>query len=783
MIGDETLKLSDVVIGRLADVRQFFLSASVSVVRGFSSNSSTMNFRIDHHSVSPFFVCQCGRGLVAGCLGVGKTIYKRCEVQGVGVFTLLFFAGILLSPAQSFGVSSDGDSELFYELDPVVVTATRTEISRFEAPYTVDVIDRKQMRRRAYRSTPQMLRDVPGILIQETSVGQGSPFIRGFTGFRNVFLIDGIRLNNSVFREGPNQYWNTVDPYSIERLEVVKGQGAVQFGTDAVGGTVNAITKGSTLASSDKAQRGEIFYRTASAENSHVGRAEAQIRFAPSLRAFAGGTGKHYGNFESGGGTLRNTGYDEWNGDIKLQFEPDDNSTLTFACQRVLQNNVPRTHRTIDAVPYAGSRVGTDIRFDLDQERQLAYAQYRRTHIDGMVDSITFSVSWHQQDEVRDRIRLPNAPGGALRHDIQGVDIGTLGVWAQLESETKWGNLLYGIDYYRDFVESFSSRNAIQGPVGDDSNYDLGGIFLQDTIVINDRWETVLGARGTYAYAKAGSVADLVNGGAMSVDEDWSSVVGSARLLYRAIPNRLNLFSGVSQAFRAPNLSDLTRFNTARSGETEIPATGLDPEKFVTMEIGAKWIAESLSTEVAGFYTDISDQIVRFPTGGFIDGEPAVSRDNIGEGWVSGVEFSLSYRLNREWIFFGTTTFQQGEMDAFRTSAPIISRDYLSRTMPWMGQVGLRWTGGKLPVWGEIAGVFAGDADKLSTRDIRDSQRIPPGGTPGWSVIDIRLGWAVNDHLQLVASLDNVSNEDYRLHGSGQNSPGRNLILSATASF
>lgn len=113
-----------------------------------------------------------------------------------------------------------------------------------------------------------MLRDVTGIMIQETAFGQGSPYIRGFTEFRNVFLVDGIRLNNSVFREGPNQYWNTVDPFSLERLGVVKGPGSVLYGSDAVGGTVNAISKSPALDQTGRSYSSSTTYRAASAENS-----------------------------------------------------------------------------------------------------------------------------------------------------------------------------------------------------------------------------------------------------------------------------------------------------------------------------------------------------------------------------------------------------------------------------------------------------------------------------------------------------------------------------------
>jgi hemoglobin/transferrin/lactoferrin receptor protein len=98
-----------------------------------------------------------------------------------------------------------------------------------------------------------------------------------------------------------------------------------------------------------------------------------------------------------------------------------------------------------------------------------------------------------------------------------------------------------------------------------------------------------------------------------------------------------------------------------------------------------------------------------------------------------------------------------------------------------MAQAGLRWDDGR--TWAELLTIVANDADRLNTRDQGDTSRIPPGGTPGYAVLHARAGTRIGRHVDLLVGLDNVFDEDYRIHGSGQNMPGRNLIVSLAASF
>jgi hemoglobin/transferrin/lactoferrin receptor protein len=124
-----------------------------------------------------------------------------------------------------------------------------------------------------------------------------------------------------------------------------------------------------------------------------------------------------------------------------------------------------------------------------------------------------------------------------------------------------------------------------------------------------------------------------------------------------------------------------------------------------------------------------------------------------------------------------------GEVEAYPTSEPVQVNDDLSRVMPLTGQAALRWQPAGASFWTEAEVEAAEKADRLSADDARDTQRIPPGGTPGYAVFTLRSGVTVADGLKLTVALENVTDEDYRIHGSGVNEPGRNLVVQADWTF
>ncbi len=674
------------------------------------------------------------------------------------------------------------------KLPDVIVTASRKAQSVLDLPYTVSSFTREDIQHfQLSRTTPEILRELPGVMVQKTGHAQGSPYIRGFTGFRTLFLIDGIRLNNSTFRDGPNQYWGTVDPYMIDSFELVRGPGSVLYGSDAIGGTVNALTASPFDLPDGKLSGGRFYYRYSTAEDSHIFRAEGRSVVDGKFGIQAGVTYKDFGDLDTGAGHVENSGYSELDFDLKSEYRFNADTRLILAHQSVDQDDAWRTHKTIYGQSFNGTTVGNEQRRVLDQDRTLSYARFEQENIGGFIEELDVTLSYQRQEEEEYRIKKD------YYRDIQCVDVDTLGAAVQALTESDLGEWIYGVEYYRDFVESSNRKYypiggglrsvGIQGPVADDSVYDNLGAYLQNTIPLHDQLDLIVGGRYTYIRAAADHYEDPLSGADRSLSDHWNDLAGSARLLYRVLPEQgVSLFAGVSQGFRAPNLSDLTRLDTARSNEIETPAPGLDPEQFIAYEAGVKVEGDRTILSAAYFYTDITDMIVRAPTGRTIDGNSEVTKKNAGDGYVHGIELAAAYEFVDHWTLWGALTWIDSAVDSYPTSDPQSKREPIDRMMPLTSAAGLRWDPAG-PFWVETLAVMADKQDDLADIDRRDTQRIPPGGTPGYAVFTLRGGYQLTEQFRLSAALENLCDKNYRIHGSGLNEPGRNLIVAAEYSF
>jgi hemoglobin/transferrin/lactoferrin receptor protein len=461
---------------------------------------------------------------------------------------------------------------------------------------------------------------------------------------------------------------------------------------------------------------------------------------------------------------------------------------LLLGYQYVSQDDAWRTHRTIYGVSWEGTQVGTDRVLTYDQGRQLGYVQLRQEGLGALADSMLASASYQSQSEDQHRVR------SNLRSERLGFDVYTTGLWVQFDKQ--WGrtSFVYGVDYYRDDVSSYNveynangtiRRVHAQGPVADDATYDLTGVFAQAIVQATPRFAATLAGRYTYASMDAKKVEDPVTFAVYSLSDHWDNFSGSLRLGFKPQQDGpWMLYAGVSQAFRAPNLSDLTRLDTARSGELETPSPGLKPETYVSWEAGFKYEGERFSAQAAYFNTDGNDVIIRTPTGRTIAGAREVTKTNAANSNVKGVEWQLSYQVMSGLALYTDGMWIDGWQESFPSAAATTTvREPIDLLMPTTWRFGVRWKAEQPWLTVDLLAEHANEQDQLSSRDLADTQRIPPGGTPAYTTLNLRSEWQMRKGLVLSLALDNLTDADYRVHGSGVNEPGRNLIVSVSASI
>lgn len=652
-------------------------------------------------------------------------------------------------------------------LPEVVVTANRTTEEAQEVPYTLEILTAEDLLENASRTMPQAFLNTPGVLVQQTTPGHGSPYIRGFNGRQTLLLQDGIRLNNSTWRGGPVQYWNTLDAQAIDRVELIKSQGSVLFGSDAIGGTVNTLSKSSGFRGKEGFfSGGAAYYRFDTNSESNLGRVEQRFGVGGKWGIMLGYSSSDIGDIrDSALGTMRGTGYSQLAHDIKFEYAFSRSQTLSLAHSYLDQDDISRWHNTINNQGWrkgsSFTTAGTDLARDYDQERSLTYLRFEDTDANlSWVDRYQATVSFQRTQDSEFRVR------GSGRSDARVLDVDTFGL--SLQAET--GNVVWGADYYHDQVDTQGFRNGAprpsNRPVADDANYDSLGIFASYTGAIGQRFTYDAGARFTYieaewdGYRPDGAAID------QSGDGSWDNLALSLRGQYE-LDDSWTIFGGASQAFRAPNLDDLTGRQFSLNGLDENGSPDVDPEKYLTTEIGTRFNEGDFSFELSGYYTFIDDGIVRID-----DGLGGLATTNGSEGFIYGFEGQATWNFHPQWRLLAHASWQDGEQKQGGVT------DTIRRLNPLNGAIDLRWTAPSEDYW--ISGRIqaATRQDNLSLLAASDTQRIPVGGTPGYIVASLYGGWQVSEALQLNLALENLTDEDYRIHGSGQNMPGRNATLS-----
>ncbi|MDD3801466.1 MAG: TonB-dependent receptor [Desulfuromonas thiophila] len=702
------------------------------------------------------------------------------------IFYALFLCLLSMTPNVSTAFADETTDSIM--LDDMVVTATRSENSAFATPVTISVVDQQQIQEQNATTFTDLLDGVAGVTLSGAGPWETTPTIRGLGTNRVLVLFDGDRETNLWAGRAPLTPF--IDSNDIERIEVVKGPSSVLYGSDALGGVINIITKEVALADGDTWQaQHRVGMRYSSVDDGLVG----------NYRVNAGGHGlgirlnvaaQDHDDYEVGDGDkLPHSQFENKSLDLKTLYNLNDHHSVQAELRindindmGVAQKDpqAPESHFTLyNTRSYKLGYVGTDLGAVEHLETRLFHVDQKRRFVGD------FPNTAKQLHNLKQNTIDTTATGGSLQ-----------ATFAPGRNQ-QWTTGLEIVHETTDSDESqqtFSSTNdALKKRLSfqpvPDGERDHVGLFAQNEVTVTERWSLTLGGRYDYFEADADDVTmsqtsygssgattvQAVNAFSRETDQAITFSLGS---LY-ALSNTLHLTANLATAFRAPDLFE--RYSTRGGGSQLIIGNpDLDAEYTYNADLGLKYLSARVKGYVSVFYNRVDDYIdLVKQDSSFLANIPTYGYVNVEDAELYGVDaeatLHLTSRLNLETAI------------AWVEGKDRDTDEHLSAIAPLNGRIGLRYAA---PLTNGMRYSLRAQATLYDRqRNVSDSE----DETPGYTTFDLHAGlnlgaWGMFDAIDLNLSVKNLLDRGYRSHlRSSQETwiyePGRNIVVGLQCTF
>jgi hemoglobin/transferrin/lactoferrin receptor protein len=704
-------------------------------------------------------------------------------------------------------------------LDQVIVSASRWEQTQRESPAKVRAINQRQIALQNPQTAADLLGATGEVFVQKSQQGGGSPIIRGFAANRLLIAVDGVRMNTAIFRSGNLQNVISVDPFAIERAEVLFGPGSVSYGSDAIGGVMSFYTLAPQLSPDDRPFiKGKASARHASANGERTGHFDINLGWKK--WAFVSSMSHHqFGDLRMGTrgpeeylrreyvqriDTLdrvvanddplvqRPSGYGQVNLMQKLYFKPSERLDFTYGFHYSATTAFSRYDRLLryraNGLPFSAEwNYGPQI-------WMMNNLQLRHRTGKGLYDQLALTLARQDFGESRSD-RSFNRQERRQQEERVAAYSANLDFNKALGSKSQ---LLYGLEFILNQVSSEGSvedirtgqrqAGAVRYPQADWSSYAAH-------LTYQWRPSEQLSLQAATRYNRfaleadfAGSFLDLPFERA-SLDQ--GALTGSLGGVFQ--PNsswalNVNLSSG----FRAPNVDDIGKVFDSEPGAVTVPNPNLKAEYAYNAEIGLdKIFGKALRLNLVAYYTWLDGALVRrnFQVNGqdsiFYGGE--LSRvqaiQNAARANVWGLQAGVEAKLPGGFSLTGQLNYQSGEEELDDGS-----RDPLRHAAPWFGMGRLAYAASKLRL--ELYSLFSGEVsyDNLALEE-RSKPFIYATDTngqpysPAWYTLNFKAIYQLSEQLSISSGVENLTDQRYRPYSSGLVAPGRNFILALSAAF
>ena len=714
-------------------------------------------------------------------------------------------------------------SDQSLSVSEMVVTASRWGEDQAKTSSRITKLNLKDLGLLEPQTSADLLESSGYVFVQKSQFAGGSPQSRGFGTNRIMIVVDGVRMNNAIFRSGNLQNVISLDGNSLESAEVQFGPGSVIYGSDAIGGVMNFTTKLAEYSpdSTKSFTKTTLFTRYSSASNestSHLGFNYGRKKWA----FFTGATYSKFGDLKAGKfgndfflrpsyqSTINgidttlvnsdprlqvNSGYAQFNILQKINFKPNEKWEVNYGFNFSRSSNAPRYDRLIQ---------------DSNEDGQLDKAEWYYGPQEWMMHRITV-FNTPEDNKAYDNFRITAAyqrnlesrhdrktGSSKIRRQFERVDALSLNI--DLSKKIKKRTTLYygaegvfnkvGSHAFRESILD-GSKEEINPRYPDNSVWKTSGAYANLKFELTEKWILNVGSRLSVYGINAEFDTNLFAFPVTQLSNSNYAVNGTAGLVYNP-SKKMRLYVNASTGFRAPNIDDIGKVFDSEPGSVIVPNVDLKPEYAYNAELGfVRTLKGVVKLDGAIYYTYLNDALARssFTFGGedslVYEGvlSQVLAVQNVSNAYVYGVQGGIEILFGKGFSLKSMISYQKG-FEYNLDSAGYFPKSHVA---PTFGRTAISFK--KRHIHLEAYVVYHGEMrhEELPLQERNDNVYAKDSDgkafTPSWYTINFKGAYFFNKHLSLNAGVENITNQLYRTFGSGISASGISATVSLKATF
>lgn len=704
------------------------------------------------------------------------------------------------------------DSIKAFELDELVVNSRRFVQPKKKMTQKIETLSKKQIEFQNFQTTADALANSGTLAVQKSQQGGGSPIIRGFESSRILLIVDGIRMNNLIYRAGHLQNIVTVDKNMLENMDVLFGPSSTIYGSDAMGGAIYLQTKNARLLEENGNTKfsGTVlssFSTVNKGKSGHFDMNFAGNRWA-SLTSFSyndyddlrmgknkNGTNDFFGErpyyVETINGVdtqVQNpnpyiqkfSGYTQYDFMQKVVFKPNESIKHQLNIQFSTSSAIPRYDRLTDT--NASGKLKSAVWNYGPQDRFLSAYKLVKKDIFGAT-SLNLNASYQRIQESR-IIRNFGNPNQTSRTE----NVAVYALTSDFKTKIGKGDLVYGADFYYDDLQSKGIRkNTLTGTETiTDSRYPDGKnnsiraeTFIYYNHEINPLTTLNSSFRGGFSQLNSVVKTNFFNLPYSTVKQSNFIYSGSFGVVHNPI-NNVKMVFNLASAFRVPNIDDLAKIFESVPGRVIVPNQNIKPEQSITADFGLSfWEGQRFQLENTFFYTRLFDAIVTAPF--LLNGQHSLiyegelsqiyANQNQGKGEIVGLSTTFKANLISKLLLYGSFNYTYGRIENN------LGRFPLDHIAPVYGKAGLSYEAEQFMLDAYVVYNGKKRLSDYSPSGEDNLQYAPAHGMPAWQTYNLKAAFNILNKLTFFAGVENLLDTQYRTFASGINAGGRNFYL------